>query len=199
MYKSHLFVLISTILLKSAIGQTDYLSIGNKYLANEEYSNAEKTFREATKSDPSNTIYQCQLALALLNQQEYKDAQTILTVVLSRDTANVGALWYSGLNNFQNEAGDLRKAIMFFEKALLYINKNSRQFYSGNWFIGQSYHILLQTDGLTYNEVSKMLECYAIYLQLQPDADDAKKISSFVQHIKEIRPSSNVEKWVNKS
>jgi len=36
-------------------------------------------------------------------------------------------------------------------------------------------------------------------LQLQPDADDAKKISSFVQHIKEIRPSSNVEKWVNKS
>ena len=199
MKKSIIFILVSTLCIETSFAQTDYLSEGNNYLHQEKYGQAEKTFREAIKSDTSNTIYKCQLALALLNQEKYTDAQTVLETVLSRDTANVGALWYAGMNNFQNKTGDLRKAIVYFEKTLLYINKNSGQYFSGNWFIGRSYHILLQKDGLSYDEVSRMLECYSIYLHLQPNADDAGNISSFVEHIRGIRPPENVKKWVNKS
>ena len=72
------------------------------------------------------------------------------------------------------------------------------QYYSANWFIGRSYQVLLQSDGLTYDEVSRMLQCYETYVQLQPNANDAAKISAYVQHIKDIRPSDNVKKWINK-
>jgi len=57
---------------------------------------------------------------------------------------------------------------------------------------------LLQSDGLTYNEVSRMLDCYSTYVRLQPTANDTAKISRFVQHIKNIRPPDNVKKWINK-
>jgi hypothetical protein len=83
-------------------------------------------------------------------------------------------------------------------KSVASFKRKSGSYYSANWFIGRSYQILLQSDGLTYLEVSRMLDCYSIYLRLQPHADDALSISSYVRHIKSIRPSDNVEKWINK-
>ena len=180
-----------------SFSQVNYLEKGNQYLNDEKYSQAEQTFRTAIASDNNNLVYQCQLALALIDRDKHKDAQIVIDRVLLKDSNNVGALWYGGINNFKDKSGDLRIAISYFEKAMPLLNPKQGQYYSANWLIGKSYQILLQKDGLSYNEVSRMLECYSIYLRLQPNADDAGKISAFVKHIKEVRPTDNVQKWVN--
>ena len=178
--------------------QTEYLEKGNKYLDEENYGLAEKTFREAIKADSSNLIYRSQLALALMNQGKHKEAQAEIDKVLAKDSLNTGALWYGGINSYTDKSGDLRTAILYFEKALPLLNEKQGQYYSANWFIGRSYNILLQSDGLSYHEVSRMLECYSTYVRLQPIAKDAAAISAFVDRVKEIRPPENVKKWVYK-
>jgi tetratricopeptide (TPR) repeat protein len=186
------------ILVQSSFGQTNYLGKGNQQLSEEDFVGAEKTFREAIKSDSTNLIYQNQLALSLSKQKKHNEAQKLLDKVLLVDSANIGALWYAGINSFSDKNSDLRTTIKYFEKVLPLLKETQGQYYSANWYIGRSYQILLQSDGLTYDEVSRMLQCYETYLRLQPDANDAAKISAFVQHIKEVRPPDNVKKWLNK-
>ena len=180
-----------------SFAQTNYLEKGNKYLNEEKYHEAENTFREAIKSDSSNLVYQCQLAFALIEQNKHTEAQKLIDKVLLKDSNNVGALWYGGMNSYLDKGADIRQGIKYFEKVIPLLKETQGQYYSANWFIGRSYQILLQTDGLSYDEVSRMLDCYSTYLRLQPDADDAAKITAFVQHIKNIRPSENVKKWIN--
>lgn len=182
----------------NAVGQINYLDKGNQQLNEEKFASAEQTFRDAIKDDGSNLIYQNQLALSLTKQDKYNEAQLILEKVLLKDSSNIAALWYAGTNKYLDKNSDLRISIKYFEKVLPLLKENQSQYYSANWFIGRSYQILLQSDGLTYNEVSRMLECYSNYVRLQVNANDAVKISTFVQHIKDIRPSDNVKKWLNK-
>jgi len=136
--------------------------------------------------------------LSLIKQKKHVEAQKLLDKVLAVDSNNIGALWYAGTNNYLDKSADLRTAIKYFEKVLPLLKETQGQYYSANWFIGRSYQVLLQSDGLTYNEVSRMLQCYETYVRLQPNANDAAKISAYVQHIKSIRPSDNVKKWINK-
>lgn len=127
-----------------------------------------------------------------------RSLKELLDKFLTADSTDVGTLMFAGINSFSDKNPDLRTAIKYFEKALPLLKETQAQFYSANWYIGRSYQILLQSDGLTYNEVSRMLDCYSTYLRLQPKADDAAKISSYIQHIKEIRPPDNVKKWIYK-
>ena len=182
----------------SSLGQVNYLEKGNKELNAEDFAAAEQTFRNAIRSDSANLIYQSQLALSLIRQKKHEEAQQILDRILLKDSANTGALWYAGTNKFLDQKADLRHSVYYFEKVLPLLKENQGQYYSAQWFIGRSYQILLQTDGLTYNEVSRMLDCYSGYVQLQPMADDAAEIAAFIRHIKDIRPSDNVKKWINK-
>ncbi len=193
-------IILTTLLIiaSNAYGQTNYLDKGNQQLNDNDFVAAEQTFRDAIKSDSSNLIYQNQLALSLMKQKKHSEAQKILDKVLLLDSTNIGALWYAGTNNYLDKTSDLRVAVNYFEKVLPLLNESQGQYYSANWFIGRSYQVLLQSDGLTYDEVSRMLECYSTYIRLQPNANDAGKISAFVQHSKNIRPPDTVKKWINK-
>jgi len=196
--KLFLFTTLLFFLVSNSYGQTNYLDNGNQQLNDNDFVAAEQTFRDAIKSDSSNLIYQNQLALSLMKQKKHGEAQKILDKILRLDSNNIGALWYSGTNNFLDKTSDPRLTIKYFEKVLPLLDESQGQYFSANWFIGKSYHVLLQSDGLTYDEVSRMLECYSTYVKLQPNANDAAKISVFVQHIKDIRPPDNVKKWINK-
>ena len=196
--KQFIFTTLFFLFVQGSFGQTNYLDKGNQQLNNKDFVGAEQTFLDAIKSDSSNLIYQNQLALSLMKQEKHSEAQKILNKILLVDSVNVGALWYAGTNNYLDKNADLRQAIKYFEKVLPLLNEKQGQYYSANWFIGRSYQILLQSNGLTYNQVSRMLDCYSTYLKLQPNANDATKISAYVQHIKDIRPSDNVEMWINK-
>ena len=187
-------VLLLTTFL-TVFGQDSFLSKGNDFLNSGDFKKAEKTFRKAIKTEPTNLIYQCQLGLTLIKQKKFADAETILATVMQTDSNNFASYWYSGISNFQN--GQDRKAIIRFEKALTLIDKNSGQYFSANWFIGKSYSTLLRTDGLSYKETDRMFECYEEYLRLQPDTQDAGKIREYVERKKKQRPPSNVLKWVD--
>ena len=195
--KQLLISILFLFLVNTSFGQTDYLNKGNQQLNDEDFVGAEQTFRDAITTDSSNLIYQNQLALSLLKQKKHSEAQKILDKVLTIDRANIGALWYAGTNNYLDKKSNLRIAIEYFERVLPLLKETQGQYYSANWFIGRSYQVLLQSDGLTYGEVSRMLECYTTYVRLQPNANDAAKISAYVQHIKNIRPPDNVKKWIN--
>ena len=198
MMKSTTVAIVLLVFSHNAFAQTDYLATGNKYLSSEKYIAAEQIFRKAIKADSSNTIYKSQLALSLMQQDKHKEAQQIIDKILLREPANIGALWYGGVNSFSDKKTDFRKTVGFFEKALPLLRENQGQFYSANWFIGRSYQNLLQTSGISYEEVSRMLECYSIYIRLQPNAEDITEIVAFVKHIQEIRPPENIKKWINK-
>lgn len=189
---STLFMLTSVL---SAFGQIDYLDEGNGYLNDGQLEQAEQTFRDGIKAEPSNLVYQCQLGLALVQQKKYEDAEQVLGKVLQVDPTNVGAIWYSGISSFYAEQD--KQAIARFEQALLLLDESSGQYFAANWFIGNCYSNLLSTEGLTYEETDRMFECYEEYLRLQPDADDAFEIREYVERKKSRRPSSNVKRWID--
>ena len=195
MKKTIITTLIFFAIVVTTFGQDKYLDDGNTFLKNGEFEKAEKTFKDAIKSDSLNFIYQCQLGLTLIQQKKYLDAEITLDKVLQTDSNNIAAIWYSGIGNFKN--GQDKKAIIHFEKALILLDKSKGQYYSANWFIGKCYSILLKTDGLLYQETDRMFECYEAYLILQPNAKDAAQIREYVDRKKQRRPSNNVLKWVD--
>jgi len=177
--------------------ETRYNDIGNEYINDKKYSAAEKIFRKALKTDSLNPVYQSQLAFTLIKQKRHAEAQQWLDKVLASNPQYVPSLWYSGINSFEDGSNtDFRKTIRYFDTVLPLLDPTSGQYFSAHWFIGKCYDLLLRTSGITYPETSRMLECYTVYLEWAPGASDAAKISAFIKRIKEIRPSSNVEKWV---
>jgi tetratricopeptide (TPR) repeat protein len=174
--------------------QRNYLDEGNKLLSQDKNKETEELFRAALKSEKGNVVYQTQLGLSLINHGNYSEAAKQLEKVLSKDSNNLAALWYSGINNFQN-AKDFRKAILYFEKAYPLIAVTSPQFFAINFYIGKSYRNLLYTEGLTYDEMSRMLETSKEYVRLQPDASDALPFSTFIKYVEENRFPPNVKIW----
>lgn len=174
--------------------QRNYLNEGNTLLSQDKNKEAEELFKEAIKSEKDNLVYQTQLGLSLINQGKYKEAEKQLNKVLAKEPNNTGALWYSGINNFQN-ANNFRKAIQYFEKAYPLIAPSSPQFFAVNFYIGKSYRNLLYTEGLTYDETSRMLETSKEYVKLQPDATDASQFTAFIKYVEENRFPPNVKIW----
>lgn len=176
------------------LAQRDYIAEGNALLSENKNKEAEALFKEAVHSQKDNLSYQTQLGLALINQEKFSEAEKTLEKVLDKDENNTAALWYSGINNFQN-AQNFRKAVAYFEKAYPLISKSSPQFFAVNFFIGKSYRNLLYTEGLTYDETSRMLETSKEYVRLQPNASDANTFISFIHYVEEHRFPPNVKKW----
>ena len=187
------FLLLVTVL--ASFGQSNILAKGNAYLNSEQYEKAALAFSDGIKEEPTNLIYQCQLGLALIEQRKFLEAENVLGKILTADSNNVAAVWYSGIGKFKNI--QYRQAISRFEKAVKLVNKRSGQYYSAKWFLGSCYANLLKTEGLTYAETDRMFECYEEYLQLQPNAEDAGEIREYVKRKKQRRPSSNVKNWVD--
>lgn len=189
-----LYLTISSFL--TTFGQDKYLEKGNEFLNNQQFEQAEQTFREGIKSDSTNLIYKCQLGLALMNQGKNDDTEKVIINVLKIDSLNVAALWYGGINSFTAKKGDFRKAIMYFEKSYPLIDKSSGQFFGVNYFIAKSYRNLLYTEGISFEETNRMLETYKTYTKLQPDAEDYQETTNFIKYIEEKRPPKNVKNWV---
>ncbi|MCU7615044.1 hypothetical protein N0B16_11400 [Chryseobacterium sp. GMJ5] len=188
-----LLVLFQTV---SSQDITVYLDQGNDLISKNRFSDAENTFRKGLKEDPENPILKSQLALTLINQDKNDIAERIIDEVLAKQPNFTAALWYGGINNFSKNKPDFRKAVSYFEKAYQLIDPNSKQYFAVNYYIGKSYRKLLYTEGLTYEEVDRMLETYKRYLELQPDAEDHIDVKSFIKKVEEKRPGKNVGKWI---
>jgi tetratricopeptide (TPR) repeat protein len=172
------------------------LDEGNELISKNKFSEAEKIFRKGLQETPNDLILKSQLALALISQEKNEEAETVITEILNIHPDFTAALWYGGINNFNNHQPDYRKAIAYFEKAYNLIDANSGQFFGVNYYIGRSYRKLLYKEGLTYNEVDRMLETYKKYIESQPNAEDIIDAKSFVKKVEEKRPGKNVGKWI---
>ena len=189
-----IFTIFSTII--SAQENTDFLMEGNNLLNQNKPKDAELIFKKGIEKNPNDLILKNQLALSQINQKENLKAQETLNEILESDSLNVASLWYSGINNYTQKPANVEEAIKYFEKVYPLLNKNSGQFFGLNYFIGNSYRTLLYTKGLSYDEVSRMLETLKIYTDLQPEADDYKSTKEFITKIEQNRAPKNVKKWI---
>ena len=85
---------------------------------------AEILFRKAIETDGSNLMFKSQLALSLINQGKSNEAEAEIEKILKVDPNFVAALWYGGINSFQN-LSNFRKSVTYFEKAYPLISKQS--------------------------------------------------------------------------
>ena len=173
----------------------NYLEEGNNLISQNRFAEAENVFRKGVKEEPDNLILKSQLALTLTSQNKNDQAEKVITGILKKDPSFSAALWYGGINNFSKDQPDFRKAIGYFERLYAIIDKNSDQYFALNFYIGNSYRNVLNTEGLSYDEVSRMLETYKVYIEMQPAAEDIQDAKEFVQKIEENRPGKNVRKW----
>ena len=190
------FILLLIIVSQLSFGQENLLEKGNALLEQGRNREAQEVFEKALKEEPQNLIYKNQIVLLLINQRKNDDAEIIIQEVLKIDSLNVASLWYGGINNFVAENRSFRKAIDYFEKAFPLIDKTSNQFFGVNYFIGKSYRNLLYSEGISYQEIDRMLETYRTYIELQPNADDYQETVNFIKYIEEKRPPKNVQKWI---
>jgi Tfp pilus assembly protein PilF len=193
---SIVLILFSNLAFSQSSSGSEYLDQGNKYISENKFSEAENVFRKGLKEDSDNLILKSQLALALLSQDKNDDAEVVIGEILSKKPEFTAAFWYGGINNFSKKEPDFRKAIYYFEKAYSQIDENSDQYFRVNYYIARSYRKLLYLEGLTYNEVNRMLETYKKYVELQPDAEDIDDAKNFVKKVEEKRPDKNVGKWI---
>lgn len=195
MRKFFLLLVLSSSLFFAQSSSNDFEQ-ANQLLSENKFSDAENLFRKALKEEPNNLDFKSQLVLALINQNKNDEAEKNIIEILKKDSSFPAALWYGGLNNFQKNVPDFRRAISYFERFYQVINENSNQYFAVNFYIGRSYQNLLYTDGLSYDEVSRMLETYKKYIDLETDTDTTNKIADFIKTIEENRPDKNVKKWV---
>jgi len=193
-----IFLLFFFLISYSVFSQdiTVYLDEGDELISKNKFVDAENIFRKGLKENPQNPILKSQLALTLINQDKNDEAGKIIEEILAQQPEFTAALWYGGINYFSKKVPDFRKAISYFEKAYPLIDANSPQYFTVNYYIGKSYRKLLYREGLTYNEVDRMLETYRKYIELQPNADDLIDAKSFVKKVEEKRPGKNVGKWI---
>ncbi|UWX62635.1 tetratricopeptide repeat protein [Chryseobacterium oranimense] len=165
-------------------------------LSENKFFDAENLFRKALKEKPDNLDFRSQLALALIEQNKNNEAERNIIEVLKKDSLFSAALWYGGLNNFKKDKPDFRKAISYFERFYKLIDANSKQYFAANFYIGKSYQNLLYTEGLSYDEVSRTLETYKKYVDMETDTEAINRISNFIKKIEDNRPGKNVKKWM---
>lgn len=172
------------------------LARGNNFLNSGLLDTAAATFRAAIKINPSNLVYRNQLALTLIQQKKYTDAQLVLNKVLLKDSVNVAAIWYSGMVSFYTKKDSL--AITKYEKLLQLIDSNSIQYPAVNWYIGKCYSNLLTTKGLNYTQTNRLIECLEIYTRRMPDAADTPQIIEYLAMTRKNRPTVTTGRWVQK-
>ncbi|WP_343610307.1 tetratricopeptide repeat protein [Chryseobacterium oranimense] len=195
MKKLFLLLVLSSNLFLAQSSSNDFEQ-ANQLLSENKFSDAESLFRKALKEKPDNLDFKSQLVLALINQNKNDEAEKNIIEILKKDSSFPAALWYGGLNNFQKNVPDFRQAISYFERFYQIIDESSNQYFAVNFYIGRSYQNLLYTDGLSYDEVSRMLETYKKYVNLETDTEATNRISNFIKKIEENRPGKNVKKWM---
>ncbi|MEG0928168.1 tetratricopeptide repeat protein [Chryseobacterium sp.] len=195
MRKLFLLLVLSSNLFFAQSSSADFEQ-GNQLLSENKFSDAESLFHKALKEEPDNLDFKSQLVLALINQNKNDEAEKNIIEILKKNSLFPAALWYGGLNNFQKNVPDFRRAISYFERFYQVIDENSNQYFAVNFYIGRSYQNLLYTDGLSYDEVSRMLETYKKYMDIETDTEVTNKIAGFIKTIEENRPGEHVKKWV---
>jgi len=119
--------------------QTAYVSLGNAYLQNKQYSDSEKAFKKAEQLNPSDPVAPYTLGQQYLTQGNLSGALTQFekTQKISPNDGNV----YYALGQVCNQMGDYQDAVANLTKSV-YLKPN---FPSANYQLGLAYNGLGKT------------------------------------------------------
>lgn len=120
--------------------QTAYVSLGNAYLQNKQYSDSEKAFKKAEQLNPRDPVAPYTLGQQYLTQGNLTGALTQFqkTQKLSPKDGNV----YYALGEVYNKKGDYKEAVTNLKKAL----SLKSDFPAANYELGAAYNGLGQTE-----------------------------------------------------
>ncbi len=177
----------------SVFAQSEELEKGNQLLDADKYEQAEAVYRDALQKYPETTPLQTQLAFALVQQKKYREAEEIILTVLNKEPLDMPANWYGGVMYFYREMP--RKALPRFEKTMRLLKPEMGQYASACWFIGKCYENLLYTEGITQKETKRMIEVLEFFLQVRPNAVEAKEVKEFLDKVEEQRPPEIQTLW----
>jgi tetratricopeptide (TPR) repeat protein len=93
-----------------------FINVGNFFMHQELYQQAQEEYRKALEVDPSNKMAKVNLSYALFKSEEHKLALDILNELTEDDTANAYAYYIKGLI-YKNQR-DLDNAIEQYEKVI---------------------------------------------------------------------------------
>jgi tetratricopeptide (TPR) repeat protein len=119
--------------------QTAYVSLGNAYLQNKQYSDSEKAFKKAEQLNPSDPVAPYTLGQQYLTQGNLSGALTQFEKA-QKISPNDGNVYYA-LGEVANQMGDYQDAVASLTKSL-YLKSN---FPSANYQLGVAYSGLGQT------------------------------------------------------
>jgi tetratricopeptide (TPR) repeat protein len=181
--------------LQATDTKVDYLEQGNELLNADRLSDAEALFRKAITAEPNNLLFHAQLSFSLIEQQKYREADSILDSILAKDPQFTAALWYRSLSRFSEARYE--EAIRGFEVVLPLLRPDQPQVSVAHWMIATSYRKRLRQDGLAYGEVNSMVEHYTLYLKAAgASADDREEVSQYLDWVEQHRPPDNVKRWL---
>jgi tetratricopeptide (TPR) repeat protein len=179
------------------------LARGNRTLAVRGPEAALPLFREGAQFHPDDAEIRTQLAMCLIQTQDYAAAQRELDRVLTRHPAHPEALWYRAVG--LREAGSLRASAAAFTAVIAGLPAGSPQLTKAHWFRANALERLLldptavQTPsdaGLSQAEVDLLLASYDAYVELDPEAVDWPEVARKAAWIRQNRPGKKVKRWI---
>ena len=156
--------------------QTDatYVSLGNIYFSQKDYTNAEKEYTAAVRLNPTSATNQFSLGQAYLAEGRYQDAEAQFKTVINTNRDSESG--YYALGQTYSKEGRYNDAISEFQKV---INLNPG-FYAVHFDLGSAYADLGLTDKA--NSELSILKTY--------DSNDATTLSKYIDSVTQPKINS---------
>lgn len=192
--KTIIVILLSIALCQPLSAQDDDMGAAGKMVrANQamkerNFTLAAKLYQEVLKEVPEDVSVKQNLANAWIQDKKFKDADSMLNVMIENDSNEAGNYWYKGLCN-ERQLKDSAAAVNFKQ----YIQKQS-----GNatadvkaWLhVGSAYRRMMHEKGLNTAQFDDMVYHYKYYLQVNPYDPFADKLLLFLQQVTPKKPES---------
>ena len=165
---------------------TDPIAQINVSLRRKEYLKAEHQCRQLLYKQPADLEIKHLLSHALIFQQRYNEADSLLRKVLETDTNNSGTYWYMGLSTERQGKDSI--AVLRFKK---YIAKtpNPLNINVSAWLHAASgYRRMMHKQGVNRMQFDEMLYLYNHYLEQMPTDLYADDIREFLSRAKSRQP-----------
>lgn len=167
---------------------TDPLTEASMAMRQRQFLKAENIYRAMLVRHPDDVTVKQLLTHALINQNKFRDADSMLRRMVAEDTSNAGNYWYCGLSAERQQKDSL--AITCF---LTYIRKTTVQDQRNinAWLhAGSGYRRMMHVRGITADQLEKMIFYYEQYLILAETDPYAEDLRLFLAEVKTRRPAA---------
>lgn len=173
-------------------GELPPMALANRYMFQGQYKLAENIYRDELNRTDVPAVRQ-QLCNALIMQNQYYEADTMLRGLVLLDSNAEGNYWFLAISADRQEKSDV--ALMLYKK---YIRKaqqriqNSHSVETENpkaWLkMGSIFRRKMHSKGINDAEWVEMVYDYEVYLRMNPTDQFAFNLQEFVDQVRLRRP-----------